>query len=251
MRTKLIAANWKMNLDRETSVRLAAEVRRFADGARPDRQALLAPPFPYLEPVREVLRGGRVLLGAQDVSEHPPGAFTGEVSAEMLLDLGCVRAIVGHSERREHAEESDERVHAKAKRAVDLGLGIILCVGEKEEERLRGAEKRIVEAQLRAALAGFAPREVEQQVVVAYEPVWAIGTGRTATAADAEAMHAHVREVLAALFGEGVARAVRILYGGSVKPSNAGELLAEADIDGALVGGASLDGASFTAILSA
>ncbi|MFH1681794.1 MAG: triose-phosphate isomerase [Candidatus Eisenbacteria bacterium] len=250
MRRKLIAGNWKMNLTRETSVDLAAEVRLFVEEKGIDHEVLLAPPFPYLEAVRGVIEGSRVLLGAQDVSFHPPGAFTGEVSAEMLLDLGCARTIVGHSERRESGE-TDEIVHAKARRAADLGLGIILCVGEREEERARGEEKRIVERQLRSALAGFAPPDVEERVVVAYEPVWAIGTGKTATAGDAEEMHRFARGVLSGLFGEGAARSVRVLYGGSVKPSNAAELLREEDIDGALVGGASLDGASFAAILSA
>ncbi len=251
MRKKLIAANWKMNLTRETGVRLAGEVRRFVEKTALEREVLLAPPFPYLEAVRGAVLGSPVLLGAQDVSAHPPGAFTGEVSAEMLLDLGCARAIVGHSERREHGGESDAVVRAKTARAIDLGLGVILCVGEKEEERRSGREKEVVGAQLRAALAGLAARDIEAKVVVAYEPVWAIGTGKTATAADAEEMHAFAREVLADLAGGERAGRIRILYGGSVKPSNAGELLEREEIDGALVGGASLDGAGFAAILSA
>ena len=247
----MIAANWKMNLARGTGAALAAEVRRFVADLRTQREVLLAPPFPYLDAVGAVLSGGPVLLGAQDVSLHAPGAFTGEVSAEMLLDLGCSRAIVGHSERREHGGETDEIVRGKTKRAVDLALGVILCVGEREEERARGEEKRVVERQLRNALAGLSPREIEELVVIAYEPVWAIGTGKTATADDAEEMHRFARGVLADLAGADVARSVRVLYGGSVKPSNAAELLAREEIDGALVGGASLDGASFAAIVAA
>jgi len=239
-----------MNLTRETSARLAGEVRRFAEERNTDREVLLAPPFPYLVAVRAAIEGSPVLLGAQDVSPHAPGAHTGEVSAEMLLDLGCARAIVGHSERRESGE-TDAIVRGKARRAVDLGLGIILCVGEKEEERLRGEEKQVVERQLREALAGVGAREAEEKLVVAYEPVWAIGTGRTATAGDAEEMHRFARGVLGELFGEGAARSIRILYGGSVKPSNAAELLGKDEIDGALVGGASLDAALFTEIISA
>jgi triosephosphate isomerase len=249
VRKKLIAGNWKMNLTRETSASLAGEVRRFALERKADREVLLAPPFPYLEAVRAAIEGSLVLLGAQDVSPHAPGAYTGEVSAEMLLDLGCARAIVGHSERRESGE-TDAIVRGKAKRAADLGLGIILCVGEREEERLRGEEKRVVERQLREALSGFSGRDAEEKLVVAYEPVWAIGTGRTATARDAEEMHRFARGVLAELFGEGAAHSIRILYGGSVKPSNAAELLAKDEIDGALVGGASLDAASFAEIIS-
>jgi len=251
MRRLLIAANWKMNLSRETAVSLAAVVRGYVEKTAPARDVLLAPPHPYLEGVHHVLSGGPVWLAGQDVSAHAPGAYTGDVAAEMLLDTGCTHVIVGHSERREHFGDTDEIVQAKTKRAVDLGLAVVLCVGEREEERDRGEEKTVVERQLQAALTGLTPAEAAEKLTVAYEPVWAIGTGRTASPADAQEMHRFARSVLAERFGKDIAENLRILYGGSVKPGNAGELLRAEDIDGALVGGASLEGESFTAILSA
>ncbi|MFH1278884.1 MAG: triose-phosphate isomerase [Candidatus Eisenbacteria bacterium] len=251
MRRLLIAANWKMNLTGRTAADLAVSVRAYVEAAKPSSEVLVAPPYPYLPAVREALAGSAVLLAGQDVSAHEPGAFTGEVSAEMLADSGCTHAIVGHSERREFGGDSDETVRAKARRAADLGLGVILCVGEKEGERERGEQKTIVKRQLARALAGWSPREAEEKLVVAYEPVWAIGTGKTATPADAEDMHAFARKILRDRFGPETGERIRVLYGGSVKPANAGDLLGQENIDGALVGGASLDGDSFTAIISA
>ncbi|MBN1825660.1 MAG: triose-phosphate isomerase [Candidatus Eisenbacteria bacterium] len=251
MRTELIAANWKMNLRRDTAVDLARAVRHAAEGGAKKREVLLAPPAPYLGPVREALVGSAILLAGQDVSAHEDGAFTGELSAEMLLDEGCRFSIIGHSERREHGGESDELIGRKVRRAFDVGLGAILCVGEKEDERLRGHERKVVERQLRAALENVQKEEADRLLTVAYEPVWAIGTGRTATPKDAAVMHRFIRDWVGGRFGAATAEAIRILYGGSVKPSNAADLLQSPEIDGALVGGASLKADSFSAILSA
>ena len=251
MRRELIAANWKMNLDRRTAASLAGEVVRAAAASGTKREALLAPPFPYLAKVAGVIAGSGLLLAGQDVSERAPGAFTGQVSAEMLLDSGCTHVIVGHSERRQWNGDTDDVVRAKGGRAADLGLGVILCVGEREEERERGMEKLVVERQLLEGFADFSHRDAEEKLVIAYEPVWAIGTGKTATPEDAEEMHRHVRSVAAGRFGEEIAKKIRVLYGGSVKPSNAKDLLSRKNIDGALVGGASLDGTSFAAIIAA
>ena len=251
MRTELIAANWKMNLRRDGAVDLARAVRGVAEGNTRGRDVLLAPPAVYLGPVREAIEGSSVLLAAQDVSAHEDGAFTGEHSAEMLLDAGCRYSIIGHSERREHGGESDELIGRKVRRAFDTGLGAILCVGEKEDERLRGHETRVVERQLRAALEDVRKEEADRLLVLAYEPVWAIGTGRTATPKDAAIMHRFIRDWIGGRFGAGTADAIRVLYGGSVKPANAADLLQNPEIDGALVGGASLKADSFAAIISA
>lgn len=230
---------------------LAREIVRFVESAKPERGVLLAPPFLYLPFVREVIEGSGVFLGAQDLSAHEDGAFTADVSARMLLDAGCSHVIVGHSERREHNRDSDELIGQKVRRALDAGLGVILCIGEKEEERLRGDEKRVVERQYKAGVADVSLDEATNMITIAYEPVWAIGTGRTATPKDASLMHAFIRESVGERFGNGVAQNTQILYGGSVKAANAADLLQNDEIDGALVGGASLDSDSFTAIISA
>ncbi len=212
---------------------------------------LLAPPYPYLAAVAEILEGTRIILAAQDVSPFDSGAYTGQVSTGMLLDLGCTATLVGHSERRAISGDTDEIVHDKVVKALDAGLHTVLCVGEVESERERGEAESVVRRQLSVALDGVRADQASLKLSVAYEPVWAIGTGKTATSADAQEMHHEIREFLESSFGGDVSARVRILYGGSVKPSNAGELLAAEDIDGVLVGGASLDAESFSAIYSA
>jgi len=249
VRTPLIAGNWKMYKTASEAVVLARAVVKSlfpSDGS----EVVICPPFTALAAVGQVIAGSRVGLGAQDLHWAKEGAYTGEVSAEMLRDLGCCYAIVGHSERRQYFGETDENVNKKSLAALGSGLTPIICVGETLSERETGRAHHVVEAQVKGALSGLAPGQV-RALTLAYEPVWAIGTGRTATPDQAEEMHAHVRKTVAGLFGADIAQGVRILYGGSVKPENAGELLQRSEIDGALVGGASLQADSFALIVKA
>ncbi len=246
MRRKLIAGNWKMNGLRDPGVALARELATRAGAAGPlGYDLLVCPPTPLLVPVGEALRGSAIGLGGQDCHSERAGAHTGDISAEMLVDAGCGYVLVGHSERRAEHGESDATVRAKAEAAQAAGLIPIVCVGESAEERTAGRALAVIERQLSHSL----PRPGEpSDLVIAYEPVWAIGTGRTATPGDVAEAHAHIRALLADLLGAAAAGALRILYGGSVKPGNAAELLAVAGVDGALVGGASLDAEHFWAI---
>ena len=240
MRRRLIAGNWKMNGLRADGLALARGLAERAAASRPEAELLVCPPATLLAPVAGALAGGRVALGGQDCHTDPSGAHTGDISAEMLADLGCRYVIVGHSERRANHGESDALVRRKAEAALRAGLVPIVCVGETETERMRGEQADIVKRQL----AGSVPDAAgPQTAVIAYEPVWAIGTGRTATSQDVAEMHAHIRGLLG---GRGAA--MRILYGGSVKAANAAELLALEDVDGALVGGASLKLGEFWSI---
>ena len=254
MRRKLIAGNWKMNGLRDPGVALALELATRAGAAGPlGYDLLVCPPTPLLVPVGEAIRGSAIGLGGQDCHSARAGAHTGDISAEMLEDAGCSYVLVGHSERRADHGESDATVRAKAEAAQAAGLVPIVCVGESAEERTAGRALAVIERQLSHSLprAGepLGPRAGEPLgLVIAYEPVWAIGTGRTATPGDVAEAHAHIRALLADLLGEAAAGALRILYGGSVKPGNAAELLAVAGVDGALVGGASLDAGHFWAI---
>ena len=232
MRRRLIAGNWKMNGLRADGLALTRGLAERAAASPPEAELLVCPPATLIAPVAEALRGGPVALGGQDCHTEPSGAHTGDVSAEMLADLGCRYVIVGHSERRANHGESDIRVRRKAEAALRAGLVPIVCVGETETERMRGEQADIVKRQLEGSLP---ERAGPESAVIAYEPVWAIGTGRTATSQDVAEMHAHIRGLLG---GRGAA--MRILYGGSVKAANAAELLALEDVDGALVGGASL-----------
>lgn len=238
----LIAGNWKMNLDRAGAEALARELSGAVAVAAAFEMAV-CPPAPYLAPVADVLKGSQVALGAQDCHTAESGAHTGDVAAPMLADVGCTYVIVGHSERRADHGETDAVVRAKAEAARSAGLIPIVCVGETESQRDAGHTLDIVGAQI----AGSVPDGLDgSTLVVAYEPVWAIGTGRTPTVDDVAAVHAHIRQALAAKTADSAG--VRVLYGGSVKPSNAAELLAVANVDGALVGGASLKAADFLAI---
>jgi triosephosphate isomerase (TIM) len=241
MRDKLVAGNWKMNGGLESNARLLGRLAsEWTSGER--RELAVCVPAPYLEQAQRALSGSAVHWGAQDVSEHRSGAYTGEVAASMVAEFGCRYAIVGHSERRQWHGERDVQVGAKARSALAAGLTPIACVGETLSERERGETFAVVGRQLAAlidALGADASR-----LVVAYEPVWAIGTGRTAAPADAQAVH----EALRAQLAKAGAGDVSLLYGGSVKAANAAALFAMPDIDGALVGGASLDGDEFLAI---
>jgi triosephosphate isomerase (TIM) len=243
-RRPFVAGNWKMNGLLADAAALAKAVGDHAKGF-PSVEVAVAPPFTALAAVRDVLRGGPVALAAQNVYFQPKGAFTGEISPAMLADAGCRFAIVGHSERRHVLGETDEMVGKKTKAALDNDLVPILCVGEKLDEREAGRTLEVVERQFRAGIAALDPKAVER-IVVAYEPVWAIGTGKVAKAEDAQEVHAFLRKALGA-----AAPRVRILYGGSVKADNAKGLLGMPDIDGALVGGASLQVAEFGPIVAA
>lgn len=240
----LIAGNWKMNLDRKTAEMLASAL---VDGARDAGVDLaVCPPSVYLVPVGAALASSGIGLGAQDCHTAQSGAHTGDVAPEMLADLGCRYVIVGHSERRADHGEDDATVRAKAQAARRAGLVPIVCVGETEAERDAGAALDVVERQLRVSV----PDGLDGgSLVIAYEPVWAIGTGRTPTADDVAAVHAHIRAVLSEITGD--ADSVRVLYGGSVKPGNAAELMAVENVNGALVGGASLKAEDFLGIARA
>lgn len=238
MRKKLIAGNWKMNTTGESATALARKIAEesVSYGAV---DLLVCPPSVYLLPVRDALLNGVVALGAQNMYFEASGAFTGEVSAAMLVDVGAKYVILGHSERRHIFKESDADVNKKTHAALAAGLGPIVCVGELLEEREAGKTAQVIKSQFEGSLAGISEEQIKG-IVIAYEPVWAIGTGKVATPAQAEEVHADLRSLLAKRYNAAVAAEVRILYGGSVKASNAGELLGQPNIDGALVGGASL-----------
>lgn len=247
MRTPLVVGNWKMNGTVAEARALAQAVR---DGLKRPRgvEVALCPPFTALAAVAEILAGSPIGLGGQNCHWESKGAFTGEVSPAMLVEVGCRLVIVGHSERRQLFAESDTQINQKVKAALAHGLTPILCVGETEAERRQGLTFTIVEGQLRAGLAGLTPQDVARSAI-AYEPVWAIGTGLNATPGQAAEVHGYLRGLLAELASKEVAQSVRILYGGSVKPENAGELGQEPEIDGGLIGGASLQAQSFIAIV--
>jgi triosephosphate isomerase len=245
MRRPVIAGNWKMYKTVAEAVALAREVRAEAEGRA---EVVVAPPFPSLPAVAEALRGSSVGLAAQNMHPAVEGAFTGEVSPVMLKDVACSHVILGHSERRQLFGETDEGVARKAEAALAHGLVPIVCVGESLAERESNRTMEVVERQTERALRGLTADQLVR-ILVAYEPVWAIGTGKVATPAQAEEVHAFIRQRVTVSHGEPAALALRILYGGSVKPDNIGALMAEADIDGALVGGASLTAASFLKIV--
>ncbi len=247
MRRKLVAGNWKMHGSLAANRALLREV--IPAVAVLDCEVAVCVPFPYLAQAREMLEATPIAWGAQTVSEHGQGAYTGEVSAAMLLDFACRYVIVGHSERRSLCGESDAVVAAKFLAAVKVGLTPILCVGETLAEREAGVTEAVVARQLQAVISAAEAASLGQ-AVVAYEPVWAIGTGRTATPQQAQEVHAFIRGLVAG-HDAAVAQGLRILYGGSVKPQNAAELFAMADIDGGLIGGASLVAADFAAICGA
>lgn len=247
MRAALVVANWKMHGTVVEARALAAQVR---DGLKRPRgiEVVLCPPFTALAAVAEALAGSAIGLGAQNCHWEATGAFTGEVSPAMLAEHGCRLVIIGHSERRQQFQETDAHINLKVRAAFAHGLTPLLCVGESAQERGQGLTFNIVEGQLRAGLAGLSP-EALGRCLVAYEPVWAIGTGVNATPAQASEVHGYLRGLLSELASKEIAESIRILYGGSVKPENAGALLREPEIDGALVGGASLQAQTFLGIV--
>ena len=249
MRKILIAGNWKMNLDRAQAVALATALK---SGFSNDESLEIAvcPSFVYLDAVAATLRGTSIALGGQDMYFAAEGAFTGEISGAMLKDLGCHYAILGHSERRHILGESDAVINQKVHAALAVGLKPILCVGELLEERETGQTEAVVRRQMEGSLKDVSVEQM-QELVIAYEPVWAIGTGKVATPEQAQSVHADLRRMIEACYNQQVADKVRIQYGGSVKPGNAGELLSLPDVDGALVGGASLKADDFLGIVAA
>ena len=247
MRKNIVAGNWKMNTTKVDGVALAQEVAALSEQTPAEVGLIVAPPFTHLCAVGKALAGSKVELSAQNCADHVKGAYTGEVSVDMLKAVGCQWTILGHSERREYYGETDEKLVEKTKLALEAGLGVILCVGERLEEREAGKHFDVCASQIENVLYKFSAEDMKK-VIIAYEPVWAIGTGKTATAEQAEEIHAFIRSRIAAKFGDEVAEDMTILYGGSCKPSNARELFAQKDIDGGLIGGAALKAADFIEI---
>ncbi|MHC4237680.1 MAG: triose-phosphate isomerase [Planctomycetota bacterium] len=247
MRKPFIAGNWKMNTDSASAVALAAGLAKEL-GSVDTVDMAVCPPFVYLQSVAAALSASNIALGSQNVYFEEKGAFTGEISCQMLKDSCCTYAIIGHSERRHVMGETDELINKKVSAAIVSGLLPILCVGELLEERQGGTTNEVVAAQVKNGLAGIDTESV-QAVTIAYEPVWAIGTGLTATPEQAQEVHAMIRGLLAEMYGDEIAQTLRIQYGGSAKPGNTAELMAQADVDGLLVGGASLKVEDFAAMI--
>ncbi len=247
-RRALMAGNWKMHTTVVDGTRLAVDVASACTDFT-DRDVLLAPPFTILSEVAHILKDSRIIVGSQNVCWEEKGAFTGEISPVMVKDAGGSAAIVGHSERRQIFGETDELINKRLKGGLAFDLMMILCVGETLEEREAERTFAVLEEQVKKGLAGVAATDMDK-VVIAYEPVWAIGTGKTASKEQAQAAHAFIRRVLAQIYEKNIAEQTRILYGGSVKPTNVDELMAQSDIDGALVGGAALDAKSFGRIIN-
>jgi triosephosphate isomerase len=249
MRRRIVAGNWKMNKDRAGAVALARAVAQGA-GSVEAVKVVLCPPFPYLLPVADAVAGTKVRLGAQNCYFKDKGAYTGEVSPTMLRDVGCQYVILGHSERRHQMHEPDAIINQKVRAALEARLRVILCVGETLEERNDGRAEEVFYRQLASALVGLSKDSLDR-FVIAYEPVWAIGTGQTATPEQAQAAHAGIRLKIGVDFGKEVAQALPILYGGSVNDKNARELFSQPDVDGGLIGGASLEPVPFLGIVEA
>ena len=249
LRKKLIAGNWKMNRTSADAVQLVKDIA-VVSGKECNVDVVVCPPFTALESVARVLEGSVIKLGAQNMHPEASGAYTGEIAADMLRALFASYVILGHSERRSYFKETNTFINQKVLAALKNQLKPILCVGETLQERETGATLKIVQTQVEQGLQGVS-KEIATNVGIAYEPVWAIGTGKVATTAQAQEVHAFIRSLLTMLFGEPIAQKIRILYGGSMKPANAPELLAQQDIDGGLIGGASLEARSFLDLIQA
>ena len=249
MRTPVIAGNWKMNKTVAEAVALASEIKERVAGVE-NVKVIVCPVFTAVKSVADVLKGTNVKVGAQDMYWETSGAYTGEVSGEMLLEAGAEYVIIGHSERRQYFGETNETVNKKLKKALSIGLKPIVCIGETLADREAGTTEAVVGKQVKEGFVGLTAEEMKG-TIIAYEPVWAIGTGKTATAEQAEAVHAYVRNLVAQLWDKETADAVIIQYGGSMKPENVASLLAQPDIDGGLIGGASLVASKFAGIVKA
>lgn len=247
MRKTYIAGNWKMNMTPSAGAAYAASLAKALKGC--SAKVMIAPPFVTIPAVIEAVKGSDIIVAAQNMSDHLSGAYTGEVSAEMLKDLGVATVILGHSERRAYYGETDAFINAKVRLAIEQGMDVVLCVGETLEERQGGRLEEVLTRQVEEGLKGVVASDMVH-ITIAYEPVWAIGTGMTATPEDADAAHAFIRGLVAKLYGKGVAEELIIQYGGSVKPGNVKALMAKEHIDGALVGGASLTLEQFVPIVT-
>jgi triosephosphate isomerase len=247
MRQPLIAGNWKMYKKLSEAKALVQELKKTI-GGETEVEVAVCPTFTALSTVSQALEGTSIRLGAQDLFWEKEGAFTGEISPEMLVDVGCRYVVIGHSERREYFGETDETVNKKTLAAFAAGLAPIVCVGESLEQRKAGQTEALVKSQIQAGVVGLKPENIAE-LVIAYEPIWAIGTGLSSDGTDANRVIGVIRATLAQMYGQAAAEQIRILYGGSVKPSNIKEFMEESEIDGALVGGASLDASSFTKIV--
>lgn len=249
MRKNIVAGNWKMNTTLEEGVELADQINTLLQGKEKNCDVVICVPFTHLTSVNAVIDPAVIGLGAENCSEHEKGAFTGEISAPMVKSTGATHVILGHSERRQYFGENNEQLLAKTRQALNNGLIPIFCVGEVLEERENGTFNDVVSSQVEGLFALLS--EEFAKIIIAYEPVWAIGTGKTATADQAQEMHSHIRKVIEDKYGKEIADNMSILYGGSCKPSNAKELFAKQDVDGGLIGGAALDANSFLGIIEA
>ncbi|HEX2968555.1 MAG TPA: triose-phosphate isomerase [Bacteroidales bacterium] len=251
MRKKIVAGNWKMNMDLQEGLKFAASVdKHFRENPQTKAQVILCTPFIHLAGVAEILKGGNLALGAQNCASEASGAYTGEVSPYMVKSTGAQYVIIGHSERRSYYNEDDRLLNKKTLLALNSGLKVIFCVGEVKSEREEGKHFIVVKRQLEEGLFNLTEEQINN-IVVAYEPVWAIGTGLTATPDQAQEMHKHIRDLVKEKYGNACAQKLPILYGGSCKPSNAGEIFSKADVDGGLIGGASLKKEDFAGIVDA
>lgn len=248
MRQPIIVGNWKMHTILEEARGLVRPLKEEL-GHLEEVEIGICPPFVYLALVREILKGSNIKLGAQNAYGELKGAFTGEISPQMLKDMGCAYVIIGHSERRHIMGETDEMINKKLRAVLKADLTAIFCIGELLEERESGTTETVLRRQLEAGLKGFSSGQLKQ-IIIAYEPVWAIGTGQTATSQQAQEVHAFIREFITRLSDETRAEEIRIMYGGSVNPENISDLMAQPDVDGALVGGASLKADSFIQIVT-
>ncbi|AQW92806.1 triose-phosphate isomerase [Elizabethkingia anophelis] len=250
MRKKIVAGNWKMNKTYSEAQDLMHELDRYKKHNATNCEIYIAPPALYLTTAKNIFLNDEIGVFAQDMSEHTSGAYTGEIAADMLASVNATGAIIGHSERRQYHGETDSHCNRKVKLALDNGLVPIYCNGETLEQRKSGQHFEVIKYQTEVALFTLSAEEIKK-VVIAYEPVWAIGTGETASPEQAQEIHAHIRSLIAAKYGQEVADEISILYGGSVKPENAKEIFSKPDVDGGLIGGAALKIEDFTAIIKA
>ena len=250
MRKFIVAGNWKMNLTLQNGIDLANEINDRLEQQPSPNHVILCPPFIHLVALHAVADPNHIAIGAQDCSEHASGAYTGEVAADMVKSTGAQYVILGHSERRQYHGETHEQLKCKVEQALANGLEVIFCVGEPLEVREAEQQNDFVAKQLKESLFGL-DAEAMSHIVIAYEPIWAIGTGKTATTEQAQQMHAHIRQLIAGQYGDDLAQQTTILYGGSCKPSNAEQLFSQPDIDGGLIGGASLKADDFLQIVEA
>jgi len=250
MRKNIVAGNWKMNKNHPEAKELMEKLLEYKKGHSTNCEVYIAPPAVYLSEAKNIFANKEILVFSQEISAHSSGAYTGEISAEMLASLKVEGSIIGHSERRKYFGETDEIISEKIKIALENGLIPIYCNGETLEERKENRHLQVIQQQTETALFQLSAEQI-QKVIIAYEPVWAIGTGETATPEQAQEIHAHIRGLIAQKYGENVANEISILYGGSVKPSNAKEIFSQPDVDGGLIGGAALNVENFSAIIEA